>query len=110
MAMSSRVLLITAAAAALAACNTVPKNNGQEDNAMGEAVKYNAALQTINPAPVYAEGGAQPGDNGDRGAQAVKRYRTDQVNARHKAETNSARNSALSTTQSQGGSGGGGPR
>ena len=50
-----------------------------EDKAFGEAVKYNNAIQTINPAPVYAEQGAQPGDNGDKGAQAVKRYRTDKV-------------------------------
>ena len=77
--MSSRLLLIAAAAIALAGCNTVHKNIGQEDPGFGEAAKYNAALQTINPAPVYAEGGAQPGDNGDKGAQAVKRYRTDTV-------------------------------
>ena len=39
----------------------------------------NAAMQIINPDPVSAEGGAQPGDNGDKGADAVARYRTDQV-------------------------------
>ena len=77
--MSSRLMLITAATGALCGCSTVNKPVGVEDAAFGEAVKYNAAVQTINPAPVYAEGGAQPGDNGDKGAQAVKRYRTDQV-------------------------------
>ena len=78
--MSSKLVLIAAAgAAALAGCSTVNKPVGVEDAAFGEAVKYNAAVQTINPAPVYAEGGAQPGYNGDKGAQAVKRYRTDQV-------------------------------
>jgi hypothetical protein len=79
MAMSSKLVLIASAAAALAGCSTVNKPIGVEDAALGEAVKYNAAVQTINPVPVYAEGGTQPGDNGDKGAQAVKRYRTDQV-------------------------------
>ena len=77
--MSSKLLAISFAAAGLCACSTVNKNIGQEDPGLGEAVKYNAALQTINPAPVYGPGGAQSGDNGDKGAQAVKRYRTGQV-------------------------------
>jgi hypothetical protein len=72
-------MLIPAAAAALSACGTMNKPIGVEDPGMGEAVKYNAAVQTINPAPVYGPNGAQPGSNGDKGAQAVKRYRTDQV-------------------------------
>lgn len=77
--MSSKLMLIAAAAAALAACGTMNKPIGVEDVGIGEAVKYNAAVQTINPAPVYGPNGAQPGDNGDKGAQAVKRYRSDQV-------------------------------
>jgi len=77
--MSSRLLLLAVAAVALAGCGTMNKNIGQEDPGFGEAVKYNAAIQTINPAPVYAANGAQPGDNGDHGAQAVKRYRTGAV-------------------------------
>ena len=40
------------------------------------------------------------------GAAAVARYRTDQVNARHKAEVSAARSAGLSTTQGSGG----GPR
>jgi hypothetical protein len=94
---------------AVGGCNTVHKTSADIDPGFGEAAKYDAALQIINPAPVYAENGAMPGDNGDRGAQAIKRYRTDQVNARHKQEVNSARAGALSTTQAQGG-GSGGPR
>jgi alanyl-tRNA synthetase len=74
-----RLCIACAACGALAACNTVNSHIGDEDPAVGEAVKYNAAIQIINPAPVYAEQGAQPGDNGDKGAQAVKRYRTDKV-------------------------------
>jgi len=77
--MSSRLLAIWLAALGLCACSTVNKNIGQEDPGMGEAVKYDAALQTINPAPVYGPNGAQPGGNGDNGAQAVKRYRSNQV-------------------------------
>jgi hypothetical protein len=96
MAMSSRLLVIALASAALCACSTVNKNIGQEDPGLGEAVKYNAALQTINPAPVYGPGGAQSGDNGDKGAQAVKRYRTGQVKA---LET-------IGTTSGSGSSGG----
>jgi hypothetical protein len=108
--MSSRRILIAATAcAALAACSTVNKNIGEEDVAFGEAVKYNAAVQIINPDPVYAEDGAKPGDSGVKGAAAVKRYRSDEVNARHKAEANSAKAGALSTTQTTGG-GSSGPK
>ena len=94
--MSSKRLLIAASCLGLAGCNTVDKNIGQEDPYLGEAVRYNAAVQTINPDPVYAADAAQPGDNGDKGADAVKRYRNDQVNQRHRTE--SRQNSALSTT------------
>jgi hypothetical protein len=101
MAMSSRLIVLTAGALLLAGCQSVrDKNIGSEDPAWGEAVKYNAAVQTINPAPVYPEDSAQPGDNGEKGAKAVQRYRNDEVNARHKAEANSAKSGALSTTQS----------
>lgn len=76
--MSSKVLLICAGALAVAGCNTT-KNIGQEDPALGEAVKYNAAVQTVNPDPTYPAGAAQPGDSGVKAAAAVKRYRTDAV-------------------------------
>jgi predicted small secreted protein len=101
MAMSSRKLLFPALGAiaiTLTACNTWNRHIGDEDPYLGEAVKYNAAVQTINPEPVYAEGSAQPGDNGDKGAQAVRRYRTDKVNERHTKESR-VRSSGLSTTQ-----------
>ena len=102
--MSSKYLLLAAGACLISAgCSTVNKNIGQEDIAFGETVKYNAAVQIINPDPVYAENGAKPGDSGAQGAAAVKRYRTDAVNARHKAEANAAKSGALSTTQGTGG-------
>lgn len=47
----------------------------QRDPAIGEAVRFNAAIQTINPDPVYAQGSAQPGDSGEHGAKATERYR-----------------------------------
>lgn len=78
--MSSRRIWIAAiGCAALAGCNTANTHIGDEDPGMGGAVKYNLAIQTINPAPVYPAGSAQPGSNGDVGASAVKRYRTDAV-------------------------------
>lgn len=76
---AARHLLMAVAALCLAACNTANSHIGDEDLGMGEAVKYNAALQTINPTPVYPPSAAQPGDNGDKGAHALKRYRTDAV-------------------------------
>ena len=72
-------LLIAAAALGLAGCSTMNKNIGMEDPALGETVKYNAAIQTVNPDPVYPAGSAQAGDSGTKGAAAVKRYRTDAV-------------------------------
>ena len=87
--MSSKIVLTAAAALALGACNTVNKNIGMEDPALGEAVKYNAAIQTVNPDPVYGPDSAQPGDSGVKGAAAVKRYRTDAVKAVEAMETTS---------------------
>jgi outer membrane murein-binding lipoprotein Lpp len=61
----------------LAGCVNEPI--GKRDPALGEAVKYNAAVQTISPDPIYPEGSAQPGDIGDKAARAVKRYREGEV-------------------------------
>ncbi len=78
--MSSRLLLAATGMAALTACSTAPlPQAGSLDAGIGETTKYNAAIQTINPDPVYPAGGAQPGDNGEKAAAASKRYRTDQV-------------------------------
>jgi len=93
--MSSKLLLIAIGGVALGACSTMNKNIGQEDPAFGEAAKYNAALQIINPDPVYQAGDAQPGDNGTVGAAAAKRYRSDTVKP-------------VQSMQSTGGSGGSG--
>jgi predicted small secreted protein len=93
-----RLLMATAACTAVAGCNTANKHIGEEDPFLGEAVKYNAAAQIINPDPVYPEGAAEPGSNGDKGANAVKRYRSDQVKQVEMMET---------TTGSSSGSGSG---
>jgi hypothetical protein len=92
-------LLLASTLIPLTGCNTMNSHIGDEDPFMGEAVKYNAAIQTINPTPVYPPAAAQPGDNGEKGSKAVKRYRNDQVKQVETMQTTS------------GGSGGGtGPR
>lgn len=99
--MSFKGLAVTAAAAvALAGCNMVNPMSGSVDPGFGEAVKYDQAIQTINPAPVYAAGGEQPGSNGEKGAAAVTRYREGKVKEVEQQIT----------TSGQGGSGGGGPQ
>lgn len=79
--MSSKLLIATPLAAVLlSGClSNMNQNPISPDPAFGDATKYNAAVQTIDPDPVYAEGGSQPGDSGAKGAAAVKRYRTDAV-------------------------------
>ena len=49
------------------------------DHGLGEALKYDMALQTIDPDPVYPPGSAEPGTSGTAAAEAAKRYRTDAV-------------------------------
>lgn len=73
----------------LAGCDTLNPYSLSPDPGFGEATKYNAAVQTIDPDPVYAEDGAQPGDSGAKGAAAVKRYRTDAVKEVHIMTTTS---------------------
>ena len=76
---SPRLSVLVVALTALGACSTTNSHIGDEDAFMGEAVKYNAALQTINPTPAYPAASAQAGDSGALGAEAVKRYRRDAV-------------------------------
>lgn len=91
----------------LAACQTVDPVSQSPDPGFGEATKRNAALQIINPDPVDGPGSAQPGELGDKGQQAVERYRTDQVNDRHQKEVGAAKAATVSTTE---GTQEGGPR
>ena len=78
------------AAVLLAGCDTLNQNNLSPDPGFGEATKYNAAVHIIDPDPVYADDGSQPGDHGAKGAAAVKRYRTDQVKDVEIMETTSS--------------------
>ncbi|HET9355791.1 MAG TPA: hypothetical protein VFO42_06470 [Sphingomicrobium sp.] len=71
MAISSRAC-IAALGLCAAACAPV-------DHGLGEAVKYDMALQTIDPDPIYPPGSAEPGTSGTAGAEAAKRYRTGTV-------------------------------
>jgi hypothetical protein len=99
--MSSKRLWIAAVAfIALAGCNTAQTHIGDEDAFLGESVKYDQAIQTINPTPVYPAQAAQPGDNGEKGVLAVKHYRTGEVKTPE----------PITTTSGTSGGGGGGPQ
>ena len=76
---SRRFLIVAIACGVLGGCNTMYTHYGDDDPGLGEAAKYDAAVQVINPTPVYSADSTQPGSNGDVGAQAVKRYRTGAV-------------------------------
>lgn len=83
--MRSRMLMISAGAALVSACETTPVDPG-----FGEAVRYDMAIQTINPDPVYPPGSAQPGSLGTVGAAAAERYRKGTVKAVEKVGTTSS--------------------
>jgi len=100
--MSSKLLVLTIPAVlVLASCDSVKPATGAMGAGFGEAVKYDNAIQTINPEPVYAQGGAQPGANGEVGANAVKTYRTGKVKPIQTQQT------TMGTTGSGSGSGNG---
>ncbi len=61
-------LILAGAAVILSSCAPV-------DPGLGEALKYNQAIQTINPDPVYPADSAQPGAAGTAAAAAAQRYR-----------------------------------
>lgn len=82
-----RTSIVLASTAMLAACNTANSHISDEDPGFGESVKYDQAIQTVNPNPVYTPGGAVPGDNGTKGQAAVKRYRTEAVKAVEASQT-----------------------
>ncbi len=103
---SKHALLAAGLCIGLASCNTARSHIGDVDPLLGEAVKYNAAIQTIDPDPVYAEDAAQPGSRAVKATEALKRYRTDKVNDRHHREVQQARSGAMSTTSSSGGGSG----
>lgn len=87
----------------LAGCMTPSGDIASPDPAFGEAVKYDMAIQVIDPDPVYDENGAQPGDNGEVAAKAVERYRKGENLDQHKSE-------ATQGGSGNSGSSGGGPQ
>jgi hypothetical protein len=95
MAMSSR-LSPTLLGTALLLSGCVNEPIGVRDAGLGEAVKYNAAVQTISPDPIYPEGSAEPGENGDKMARAVKRYREGEVKEVEMMETTSGQSGGSS--------------
>jgi hypothetical protein len=98
MSFNARKSLIIAAVLLLSACNTVNSHIGDEDAAFGEAMKYDQAIQTINPDPVYAAGSAQPGSIAAKTQPAVKRYRTDAVKPVETMQTSSGGTGSGSTS------------
>lgn len=83
-------LIVPAAALAVAGCTPV-------DPGMGEALRYDMAVQTVNPDPVYAEDALQPGYHGEKAQKATERYRKGTVKPPR----------ALSTSSGSSGGGGG---
>jgi len=69
------------------------------DPGFGEAYRYDMAVQTVDPDPVYPEDGAKPGDSGEHAAKATERYR--------KGNTKPVVRESSSSGSSGGGSGGG---
>lgn len=96
-----RATVVIAGAVMLAACNTANSHIGDEDPGFGESVKYNQAIQTVNPLPIYPPAAAQPGSNGAKGQGAVKRYRTDAVKPVESTQTTAGSSgSGMSGSQS----------
>jgi hypothetical protein len=68
------ILILSGAALAAAGCAPV-------DPGFGEAVRYDLAIQTIDPDPQYPADAAQPGDSGEKAQKATERYRKGQTKA-----------------------------
>ena len=88
--MSSKLKAALLAVPLLAACDTIDPASESADPGFGEAVKYNAAMQTVNPEPQYDADDALPGDSGARAADATKRYRSGAVKATQSQGTSAA--------------------
>jgi hypothetical protein len=69
MAMRFRSMLILSGLA-LAAAGCTPVDPGY-----GEALRYDMAVQTVDPDPQYPADAHQPGDHGEKAQKATERYR-----------------------------------
>lgn len=74
MAMRSELKWAAAGTAMLLTAACAPVDPG-----FGEALRYDMAVQTVDPDPVYPENGAKPGGSGEHGAKATERYRKGQT-------------------------------
>ena len=79
--MSFKLLIAPLLLGVVSGCTQIYPVSLSADPGMGEAVKYDIAVQTIDPDPVYGPESAQPGDHGERGQKAVDRYRKGAVKA-----------------------------
>jgi hypothetical protein len=98
MAMRSDRMLILAGAmlAGVTACTPV-------DPGFGEAVRYDQAIQTIDPDPVYPADSLKPGYFGEKAQKATERYRKGQTKP---VRTESTGGGGSGGSGSGGGSGG----
>jgi len=62
------MLILSGAALGIGGCAPV-------DPGFGEALRYDMAVQTIDPDPQYPADASQPGDNGEKAQKAMERYR-----------------------------------
>jgi len=95
MAMRSDRMLIVAGAALVGIAGCAPVDSG-----FGEAARYDTAIQTIDPDPVYPADSLQPGYFGEKAQKATERYR--------KGQTKALRIEGTASGSGGGGSGGGG--
>ncbi|MCF2514818.1 hypothetical protein LVY65_07045 [Sphingomonas sp. G124] len=87
-----RLLIVAGVAlAGTSACTPV-------DPGFGEALKYDMAVQTVDPDPVYPADSLQPGYHGEKGQKATERYR--------KGQTKPLRTESTKSGSGSGGSGG----
>ena len=70
MAMRSKAILLSTGAVLFAAAGCTPVDPG-----FGEAVRYDMAIQTVDPDPQYPADGAKPADSGEHAQKATERYR-----------------------------------
>ena len=75
-----KLMVLALVVPGLAGCTAV-------DPGFGEAQRYNMAIQTVNPDPVYPEGSPEAGTNGDTARSAAERYRKGQVKAIEREST-----------------------
>lgn len=67
-------LILSSSIIALGAVACAPVDPG-----FGDALKYDMAVQTIDPDPVYVADARQPGDHGEKAQKASERYRKGQT-------------------------------